>query len=435
LAYKEAAAAVATFLLALLAVFTVTLILNTNVEGAQMTVTNLADIPDDWSLTYGSGPQIIFLDESVYRNGPCSIRLEPHTEADVNTARECDGTWYPVNVGDHVTASCWMKTGSATYNGANPEYYGARIGIDLYAPNNNGGISIVDSYPHDGEEHVYSMVNWGTTVWTQKTWDITIPSTFYTEDIFTETSISPAQVTQIVVWMQALPATFDEDAWFADAELYINPDYTEPPATQYFTVTASADANGTVSPSGEYSVQVNNYFTCTATPDADYVLDHWELDDVEVGSDDTYSFTGAADTAHTLTAYFTYVEPSPPEPPPSPPPAKWAINISASTGGTVTPQGTRELSVTEAINVVATANANYAFSYWLLDDENVDGTNTLTVTGTEGQQRTLLAVFQYVPPAPAEQPEPGASLMFNRIVRAGESARAPSFAEFTRRLE
>jgi hypothetical protein len=69
---------------------------------------NLAVIPQDWELTFGPGPQIIYLDYSVFRtSGNPSIRLEAHTAADVNTARECDGRWYPAKPGDHIVAKCW----------------------------------------------------------------------------------------------------------------------------------------------------------------------------------------------------------------------------------------------------------------------------------------------------------------------------------------
>ena len=184
---------------------------------------NLAVIPDDWSLTYGGGPQIIHLDYSVTHNGQVAIRLDPHVDGvDVNTARECDGTWYTVKPGDHIVAKCWIRTDSAAYQGSYPEYCGARIGVDLYAPKGDGTIRPVDSYPHDGQEHIDSMVNWGTTVWTQKTWDFTIPTTVYTKSTSGE-PITATQVTHIVMWIQALPTTFVGKAWFADAELYINP--------------------------------------------------------------------------------------------------------------------------------------------------------------------------------------------------------------------
>jgi len=185
---------------------------------------NLAVIPDDWGLTYGSGPQIIYLDYNVTHNGHVSVRLEPHTANDVNTARECDGTWYLTKPGDHIVAKCWIKTDNSTPAENADPYHGGRIGIDLYGSKPDGSLAgIVDGYPHDGAEHLYSMVMWGTTVWTQKTWDFIIPSTIYTKTTSGQT-IDPTQVTHIVMWMQAMQVndgTAIGNAWFADAELYI----------------------------------------------------------------------------------------------------------------------------------------------------------------------------------------------------------------------
>jgi len=100
---------------------------------------------------------------------------------------------------------------------------GARVGIDFYARNGNGPNAVVDSYPHSGAEHANNIVKWGTTTWTQLTWDIIVPSTTYTKATDGTPLAAPGKIVGMVVWIQALPATFEGVAWFADAELYINP--------------------------------------------------------------------------------------------------------------------------------------------------------------------------------------------------------------------
>jgi hypothetical protein len=100
--------------------------------------------------------------------------------------------------------------------------------MDLYA-HTSAGYGIVDSYPHDGQEHLNSMVTWGTNVWTQKVWDITIPSTYYTQVTVTTVagnpveSYNPVQIDSFVLWLQVMQPTDAGLAWFAAAELYINP--------------------------------------------------------------------------------------------------------------------------------------------------------------------------------------------------------------------
>lgn len=191
---------------------------------------NLALIPDDWSLTYGSGPQIIHLDYSVTHNGDVSIRLDPHTDNDVNTNRECDGTWYTVKPGDHVVAKVWIKT-SPSSSGDSDYRHGGRIGIDCYA-NTSVGYGVVDAAsevlggPATG--HIPGqdcVLNWNSSIWTQKGWDITIPTAIYTT-VHREGTIQncdPIQIDSMVLWLDVRPEADAGLVWFSSAELYINP--------------------------------------------------------------------------------------------------------------------------------------------------------------------------------------------------------------------
>lgn len=189
---------------------------------------NLALIPADWSLTYGDGPQIIHLDYNVTRNGDVSIRIDPHTNNDVNNASECDGTWYNVTPGDHIVAKVWIKTSPGTPQEAADPFSGARLGMDLYGADSNhpGYICIVDSHPND-TNHVATMVRFGTSNWTLRTWDIIVPATYYNKDLGTGNTINPVQISSFVLWLQLCQwpgsTAATTQAWFVDAELYINP--------------------------------------------------------------------------------------------------------------------------------------------------------------------------------------------------------------------
>ena len=207
-----------------------TSIVNISSLGSISHTLNLALIPDDWGdyhifgkITYASDPQICFLDYNVERSaGRPSIRLERHTSADANDAREVNGRWLPIGPGDHIVAKCWIKTDGTLYTGQYPDYSGGRIGLDICAPKGDGDISIVDSYPHSGQEHIDGIVRWGTTTWTLKTFDFYISATRYTQDIMGN-PIPSTYASHIVMWVQAQPSEFQGVAWFADAELYINP--------------------------------------------------------------------------------------------------------------------------------------------------------------------------------------------------------------------
>jgi archaellum component FlaG (FlaF/FlaG flagellin family) len=197
---------------------------------------NLGVIPDNYQLTYGPGPQIIFLDYNVVRTvGKPSIRLERHTAADVNTMREVDGTWYSIKPGDHIVAKVWIKT--TVSNLGDTDYRdGGRIGIDFYA-HTSVGYSIVDSAdssigdtPTAGS-HIpvgNCVLNWNNPTWTQKGWDIIVPTAQYTQVKRggTVQAINPVQIDSFVVWFDGRPVGDTGLIWFADGEIYINPNFT-----------------------------------------------------------------------------------------------------------------------------------------------------------------------------------------------------------------
>jgi hypothetical protein len=175
---------------------------------------NLAVIPDAWgSGYYPTVPQYAFVDYSVTHNGNPSIRLQRGGNIDPFGVidRSIWTNLYSCKPGDHIVASIWIRTDSSSGD------MGARLGIDLY-----GGRYIVDGYPGVHIDTTTNYVRWGTTTWTQRTYDFIVPSTTYTRDQ-TGASIPGTQINGILLWIQARPGDANGNAWFADAELYINP--------------------------------------------------------------------------------------------------------------------------------------------------------------------------------------------------------------------
>ena len=190
---------------------------------------NLAVIPDNWSLTYGSGPQLIHLDYNVTHNGYVSIRLDPHTSADVDTTRECDGTWYTVKPGDHIVVKVWIETSQSSL-GDTDYRHGGRIGIDFYAHTSVGyGIlASADEVTGETDRGIPGqdcVLNWNNPTWTQKGWNLVIPATQYTQVMRggVMQNCDPVQIDSLVLWLDVRPINDQGQAWFADAELYINP--------------------------------------------------------------------------------------------------------------------------------------------------------------------------------------------------------------------
>jgi hypothetical protein len=232
---------------------------------------NLADIPDDWQLTYGTGPQIIFLDSTVVRTaGKPSMRIERHVEGvDTNSAREANGIWYNIKPGDHIVAKCWMKTDPSGFGDTNP-YSGARIGLDFYGP--AGRILGIEgnAYPETDAAQRANYVPWGTSTWTQRTIEITVPATFSADGDLGYPAGSVVVPTSFVMWMQGWSSSYGSTdpakIWFADAELYINPVITPPTGTNLAPMPSSwavaeypfvSIDNTVLGPSGAPSLRLN----------------------------------------------------------------------------------------------------------------------------------------------------------------------------------
>jgi hypothetical protein len=174
------------------------------------------------------GVSNVVLDTSVLYNGSPSIRVDPVGRTG-NTGREVNGPWLSIKPGDHIVFKCWMKTSASTL-GDTSQYSGARIGIDFYTDKYIVGTSTPDGktrtpagYPA-GEELNY--VHWGTSTWTQIVMDFVVASKYPAEG----SGYSFGQMvtpTHILPWMQVYSSTYGTSdsgkAWFANAQLYINP--------------------------------------------------------------------------------------------------------------------------------------------------------------------------------------------------------------------
>ena len=76
-----------------------------------------------------------------------------------------------------------------------------------------------------------------------------------------------------------------------------------PGAATYWTITASAGSNGSISPSGAVSVVQGASQTFTITPNTNYAVDSLKVDGAYVGALTTYTFTNVQ-AAHTIAATF-----------------------------------------------------------------------------------------------------------------------------------
>lgn len=122
-----------------------------------------------------------------------------------------------VSPGDTIVFSTWIKT--STYAGSG----GATLGWDWY--NNEGyRIGAIDEFQSDPSR----WVDWGED-WTQVTIEKVVPAIVDDPD-----GVNPSDVPYAIIpWMGASPWSepTGDYAWFANVELYVNPEGEEPNPT------------------------------------------------------------------------------------------------------------------------------------------------------------------------------------------------------------
>ena len=148
-------------------------------------------------------------------------------------------------------------------------------------------------------------------------------------------------------------------------------------AIDTFTITASAGANGTVSPSGTTIVSYGGSQTYTITPATGYSISSVTVDGSVVGTSGTYTFSSVS-ANHTISASF-------------------AINtysLTASTGanGTVSPSGTTTVSYGGSQTYTITPATGYSISSVTVDGSVVGTSGTYTFSSVSASH-TISASF------------------------------------------
>ncbi len=149
-------------------------------------------------------------------------------------------------------------------------------------------------------------------------------------------------------------------------------------AAPTYTITASAGANGTISPSGSVSVAQGANQTFTISANSGYTISAVTVDGTSVGAVTTYTFSNVQ-ANHTVSASFT-ANPT------------YTITSSAGTGGTISPSGT--VSVAQGANQSFTiaANSGYTISDVAVDGSSVGAVSTYTFTNVTANH-TIAASF------------------------------------------
>jgi hypothetical protein len=156
--------------------------------------------------------------------------------------------------------------------------------------------------------------------------------------------------------------------------------FVEVPVTQYTLTVANAVGSGTTLPlPGSYAHDDGTEVAVTADPEMGWLLDHWELDGVDIGDANPYSVT--MDDDHALQAVFTGGDG-----------AEYVLVTAVEGQGTLDlPPGSYEFSAGDEITVTASPASGWTLDHWVLDGVATDAGLSLTVEMTTDHE--VVAVF------------------------------------------
>jgi parallel beta-helix repeat protein len=151
-----------------------------------------------------------------------------------------------------------------------------------------------------------------------------------------------------------------------------------------FTITASAGANGSISPTGAVTVNQGASQTFTITPNSGFSVSDVAVDGTSVGAVSTYTFSNVQ-ANHTISA--TFVANS----------VTFTITASAGSGGTISPTGAVTVNQGSSQTFTITANSGFAISSVTVDGTNVGAVATYTFSNVQANH-TISAAFSGTAP-------------------------------------
>ncbi|HNP48509.1 MAG TPA: hypothetical protein PKL85_06710, partial [Bacteroidia bacterium] len=133
-----------------------------------------------------------------------------------------------------------------------------------------------------------------------------------------------------------------------------------------YTITASAGANGSISPNGANTVLCGNDQTFTITPNSCYAIDDVVVDGVSQGAITSYTFTNTS-ASHTISATFVQLS--------------YSITSSAGPNGSITPLGTSTVLCGNDQSYSITPDPCFAIEDVIVDGVSQGAINSYTFSG------------------------------------------------------
>lgn len=153
------------------------------------------------------------------------------------------------------------------------------------------------------------------------------------------------------------------------------------PVTTAYAITATAGANGTISPNGDVAVNKGASRTFTITPNAGYSIQDVTVDGASVGAVATYAFTNVT-APHIIAATFMVT-----------PPDTYTITATAGANGGISPSGAVTVNKGASQSFTITPNTGYAVQDVLVDGVSQGAIGTYTFTNVTTGPHTITASF------------------------------------------
>ena len=147
------------------------------------------------------------------------------------------------------------------------------------------------------------------------------------------------------------------------------------------TITASANAGGSISPSGEAEVAYGDNLTYLITPDNGYEVSDVLVDGVSVGSVEAYTFQSVS-TDHSIEVFFKL--------------ESFSLTSSAGRGGAISPAGTTEVFRDENQVYTISAETGYRIARLIVDGQEFAASNSFSFSQVN-TDRSIHVEFEVIP--------------------------------------
>ena len=152
------------------------------------------------------------------------------------------------------------------------------------------------------------------------------------------------------------------------------------PVTTAYVITATAGANGTISPNGDVAVNEGASRTFTITPNTGHSIQDVTVDGASVGAVATYAFTNVT-APHTIAATFMAT-----------PPNTYTITATAGANGGISPSGAVTVNKGASQSFTITPNTGYSIQDVTVDGASVGAVATYAFTNVTAPH-TITASF------------------------------------------